>query len=468
MFRLYRDVFRKWEQKAKTSTEMWKWQRGIIVHPLSESEWSRSLFSMRKWSPRFFSSSTTSGWPAGGWRMSLESISDVWSVTEAGWWCLWSSLVLSVAFFIFDGVCSFWVSWVAKKGVLRGLPLWAWHRCWRTREVGFRFHVWLQGARCKIPSAILRCIDVDRLARSGHACLSQLQHHPSQLMPCSSVAKNSCKVGPGRNDMASHWRFASCRLSRASFLCTLFSRVFARSDMCKWPKRQGRHQADEPVVMQSIGSHHFWILRPRPRPQTRNRPDPHRANCWNHDTAGNRHHILGISWCEPDYNWLRCSVAHSVQNWAEYNIPISDDGEKMKNLDQIKRCFCLISVARKATNEHTTSEQEFPRSRVSEGPRQIRSTDNKHTMEPDVSDKITFCFPKYAEVSNYQSIAFPRVRGRSKTKGSHCSKCAEHHLTLLRVRGFSNWSSRWTKIEFLAEFAKRTRCGNGWRMKGCE
>ena len=26
-----------------------KWQRGIVTHPLSESQWNRSHFSMKKW-----------------------------------------------------------------------------------------------------------------------------------------------------------------------------------------------------------------------------------------------------------------------------------------------------------------------------------------------------------------------------------------------------------------------------------
>ena len=41
-------VFRKLEQKARTSKE-WKWQRGIVEHPLSGSQWNRGHFSMRKW-----------------------------------------------------------------------------------------------------------------------------------------------------------------------------------------------------------------------------------------------------------------------------------------------------------------------------------------------------------------------------------------------------------------------------------
>ena len=31
------EAFRKWEQKARTSKEEWKWQRGIVTHPLSQS-----------------------------------------------------------------------------------------------------------------------------------------------------------------------------------------------------------------------------------------------------------------------------------------------------------------------------------------------------------------------------------------------------------------------------------------------
>ena len=30
----------KWEQKAGTSKKEWKWQRGIVPHPLSESQWN--------------------------------------------------------------------------------------------------------------------------------------------------------------------------------------------------------------------------------------------------------------------------------------------------------------------------------------------------------------------------------------------------------------------------------------------
>ena len=43
------EAFRKWEQKARTSKEEWKWQRGIVTHPPSESQRKRSCFSMTKW-----------------------------------------------------------------------------------------------------------------------------------------------------------------------------------------------------------------------------------------------------------------------------------------------------------------------------------------------------------------------------------------------------------------------------------
>ena len=42
------DAIRKLEQKVRTSKKEWKWQRGIVVHPLSESQWNKGHFSMRK------------------------------------------------------------------------------------------------------------------------------------------------------------------------------------------------------------------------------------------------------------------------------------------------------------------------------------------------------------------------------------------------------------------------------------
>ena len=41
------EAFRKWEQKAKTSKKEWKWQRGIVTHPLGESQWNRGHFRMQ-------------------------------------------------------------------------------------------------------------------------------------------------------------------------------------------------------------------------------------------------------------------------------------------------------------------------------------------------------------------------------------------------------------------------------------
>ena len=43
------EPFRKWEQKTRTSKKEWKWQRGIVVHFLSESQWNRGHFSVTKW-----------------------------------------------------------------------------------------------------------------------------------------------------------------------------------------------------------------------------------------------------------------------------------------------------------------------------------------------------------------------------------------------------------------------------------
>ena len=43
------EAFKKLEQKARTSKKEWKWQRGIVVHPLGESQWNRGHFSLRQW-----------------------------------------------------------------------------------------------------------------------------------------------------------------------------------------------------------------------------------------------------------------------------------------------------------------------------------------------------------------------------------------------------------------------------------
>ena len=42
-------VFKKVEQKVRTSKKEWKWQRGIVEHHLSESQWNRGHFTKRKW-----------------------------------------------------------------------------------------------------------------------------------------------------------------------------------------------------------------------------------------------------------------------------------------------------------------------------------------------------------------------------------------------------------------------------------
>ena len=37
------------KKKNKTSKKEWKWQRGIVAHPLSESQWNRGHFSTEQW-----------------------------------------------------------------------------------------------------------------------------------------------------------------------------------------------------------------------------------------------------------------------------------------------------------------------------------------------------------------------------------------------------------------------------------
>ena len=47
-FRMW-EAFRKCEQNARTSKKEWKWQRGIVAHPLSEGQWNRRNFRMMMW-----------------------------------------------------------------------------------------------------------------------------------------------------------------------------------------------------------------------------------------------------------------------------------------------------------------------------------------------------------------------------------------------------------------------------------
>ena len=54
-----------WKQTARTSKKEWKWQRGIVEHPLTESQWNRDHFSFRKWSLR---STRAWGMPAEGFK----------------------------------------------------------------------------------------------------------------------------------------------------------------------------------------------------------------------------------------------------------------------------------------------------------------------------------------------------------------------------------------------------------------
>ena len=75
-----------------------------------------------------------------------------------------------------------------------------------------------------------------------------------------SVVKKSCKVCPGRREMASYRRFARSRLSRATFLYPFFQGTpglacilqVLRGLACAtlaWPVRQELHRADEPFVV---------------------------------------------------------------------------------------------------------------------------------------------------------------------------------------------------------------------------
>ena len=36
-------------KKQEPQRKEWKWQRGIVEHPLNESQWNRGHFSLKKW-----------------------------------------------------------------------------------------------------------------------------------------------------------------------------------------------------------------------------------------------------------------------------------------------------------------------------------------------------------------------------------------------------------------------------------
>ena len=42
------EACRMWEEKARTSKKEWKWQRGMMTHPPSESQWNKGAFQHEK------------------------------------------------------------------------------------------------------------------------------------------------------------------------------------------------------------------------------------------------------------------------------------------------------------------------------------------------------------------------------------------------------------------------------------
>ena len=79
-------AYRKWEQKTKPSKKEWKLQKGIVTHLLSESQWNRGHFSMRKWESEKHKS----------WGMPAEGFMDRSLPGRAGKWgaCDWAVVQL--------------------------------------------------------------------------------------------------------------------------------------------------------------------------------------------------------------------------------------------------------------------------------------------------------------------------------------------------------------------------------------
>ena len=44
----YPRILQKVGARARTSKKEWKWQRGIVAHPLSESQWNSGHFRMKQ------------------------------------------------------------------------------------------------------------------------------------------------------------------------------------------------------------------------------------------------------------------------------------------------------------------------------------------------------------------------------------------------------------------------------------
>ena len=85
------ESFRKWEQKAKTSKKEWKWQRGLVAHPLRESQWNRGHCSMQKWESEKHKSWSM---PAEGFKGQVAT--DGFLLCSAGKWgaCGWAVVQL--------------------------------------------------------------------------------------------------------------------------------------------------------------------------------------------------------------------------------------------------------------------------------------------------------------------------------------------------------------------------------------
>ena len=88
------EAYKKWEHKARTSKKEWKWQRGTVTHPPSESQWNRGHFSLKMWE-----SEKTKSWcmPAEEFKGhvatdgSLLDTSVKWEHV-AGLWCHWNMM----------------------------------------------------------------------------------------------------------------------------------------------------------------------------------------------------------------------------------------------------------------------------------------------------------------------------------------------------------------------------------------
>ena len=88
------EACRKWEQKARTSKNVWKYQRGVVTHLLNESQRNIGYFSMKKVEWDSLRSIKVGTFQQKGFKAMLLWLALFWVLQESaehvvGHWCNW-------------------------------------------------------------------------------------------------------------------------------------------------------------------------------------------------------------------------------------------------------------------------------------------------------------------------------------------------------------------------------------------